>query len=107
MTSTIAHELFETITDPTGRAWYDTSGNEIADVCQNQFGTLTTTNGQTYNTTLNGTNYALQQMWLNQGAGSCSLSLALTSPAPEPASFALLLPGLIGLAAVRWRRLAG
>jgi len=104
MTGTIAHELFETVTDPTGRGWFDSNGKEIADVCEPIFGTLSTSNGQNYNTTLNGTNYDVPEIWLNQGSGACSLSLALSSSStPEPASFALLLPGLIGLAAVRWR----
>ncbi|HET8997138.1 MAG TPA: hypothetical protein VFN42_10775 [Acetobacteraceae bacterium] len=116
MASVIAHELFETITDPTGRAWFDsvngssTNGLEGADMCAWNFGTVSNSGGANYNVTMNGTNYLLQQQWLNEGGGTgttggvCTMSLAMSTPVPEPASFLVLLPGLLGLAGLRWRR---
>jgi len=119
MASVIAHELFETVTDPLGTAWWDSNSSsstfqdENADMCAWQFGTtFTTGTGGNANVTLNGSNYLLQQQWLNQGGGTgrtggaCTTSLALLAPAPEPASLVLLLPAVLGLATVRWRRLS-
>src|SRR5579859_2186839 len=46
MASVIAHELIETVTDPTGTAWWDsqtassTYGNENADMCAGNFGSV-------------------------------------------------------------------
>ena len=34
----LSHEHNETITDPDGNAWYDSSGNEIGDKCAWNFG---------------------------------------------------------------------
>ena len=119
MASVIAHELFETVTDPIGSGWWDsiagssTNQSENADMCAWQFGSsFTTGTGGHANVTLNGTDYLLQEQWLNQGGGTgltggvCTTSLALSAPlaTPEPASFMVLLPGLLGLAGVHWRR---
>ncbi len=37
-TSYLSHEWSETITDPTGQSWYDSSGNEIGDKCNQLMG---------------------------------------------------------------------
>lgn len=121
MASVVTHELFETITDPNATAWYDsisatspstTGGYENGDMCNFNFGTaFAAPNGSAANVTLNGTNYLLQQQWVNQGGGqnfaggACATSLATSTPTPtpEPGSVALLASALAGLAAVRRR----
>lgn len=77
MASVVAHELIETVTDPTGTAWWDskrrssTYGYEDADMCAWNFGTTgTTPSGARYNyTSSTGKNYLLQQEWVNTGGG--------------------------------------
>ena len=76
MASVIAHELIETVTDPTGTAWWDskrrssTYGEEDADMCAWNFGTTSlTSSGAKYNFTGGGANYLLQQEWVNTGGG--------------------------------------
>lgn len=121
MASVIAHEFFESVTDPTGMSWYDsispvgngnTGGYENGDMCNFNFGTAVyqAPNGSAANVALNGTNYLLQTQWQNQGGGvnyqggACVTSLAFATPTPEPPTAALLLAGLVGLGLVRARR---
>jgi len=86
MASTIAHELEETITDPNVDAWYDASGEEIADKCAWNFGaTYTAPNGTLANMNLGGNNYLIQQDWVNASGGFCGLS---ASPGPDFALWA-------------------
>jgi hypothetical protein len=67
----VAHEHNESISDPLGNAWYDSTGAEIADKCHLMFGTPrgATASGQ-YNQVINGHAYWLQQIWSNR-AGGC------------------------------------
>lgn len=75
MTSIIAHELEEAVTDPDLNAWYDKRGQENADKCAWTFGaTYTTSNGATANMNLNGIDYLIQQNWVNTSGGYCALS---------------------------------
>jgi hypothetical protein len=77
MASVIAHELIETVTDPTGTAWWDskrrssTYGDEDADMCAWNFGTTNATaSGARYNyTSSTGADFLLQQEWVNTGGG--------------------------------------
>lgn len=63
----ISHEHQETITDPIGTGWYDSSGNEIADKCLFTFGTPLGTNGfGQYNQIINTHQYWLQEIWSNR-----------------------------------------
>ena len=120
MASVIAHETFETITDPLGNAWYDsvspsgtgkTGGYENGDMCNFNFGksTYSTANGSQANVNLNGTNYMLPQQWVNTGGGintqggNCALSLATSAPqpAPEPGIIAIMATALVGLGLAR------
>jgi hypothetical protein len=65
-----SHEHNETITDPLGTAWYDSSGNEDGDKCAWNFGTpLGGSAGAEYNQVINGGHYYLQQEWSNQSSG--------------------------------------
>jgi hypothetical protein len=65
-----SHEHNETITDPLGTAWWDSSGNEDGDKCAWNFGSaLGGSFGAQYNEVINGAHYYLQQEWSNQSAG--------------------------------------
>ncbi|HKE29208.1 MAG TPA: hypothetical protein VKB88_42950 [Bryobacteraceae bacterium] len=61
MASIIAHELEESTTDPLLNAWYDATGAENADKCAWTFGAVT---GNSYNVTLGGMHYLIQQNWV-------------------------------------------
>jgi hypothetical protein len=75
MASIIAHELEEAATDPDLNAWYDTRGYENADKCAWTFGSASTaSNGSKYNVTIAGTNYYIQQNWVNASGGKCALA---------------------------------
>lgn len=75
MTSIMAHESEEAISDPDLNAWYDRRGEENADKCAWTFGTESTaSNGSKYNITLGGTNYLIQQNWVNASGGYCAMS---------------------------------
>ena len=63
-----SHEHRESINDPLGNAWYDRRGYEGSDKCAWNFGTVT----GSYNQTINGHNYILQQEWSNAISG-CAL----------------------------------
>ncbi len=81
MASTIAHELDEMVTDPNLDAWYDSSGEEVADKCAWDFGsTYTVSNGSSANVKLGGSNYLIQRNWVNAGGGFCGLS---ATPGPD------------------------
>jgi len=74
MASIIAHESEEAISDPDLNAWYDTRGAENADKCAWTFGTTSTaSNGSSYNVTLGGKQYLIQQNWVNASGGYCSM----------------------------------
>jgi len=61
MASIIAHELDESTTDPELNAWYDATGAESADKCAWTFGTVT---NNSYNVTLGGMHFLIQQDWV-------------------------------------------
>lgn len=75
MASTVSHELSETVTDPDLNAWFNPSNpSENADQCNLTFGaTFTTPNGAQANISLGGRNYLIQQNWLNDGGGGCTM----------------------------------
>ena len=65
-----SHENIETITDPLGTAWFDSSGNEIGDKCNFTFGSpLGGAPGAEYNEQISTGNYYLQEEWSNAVAG--------------------------------------
>ena len=73
MASIIAHELEEAVTDPELNAWYDRRGYENADKCAWTFGTTSKApNGSNYNMTLGGSQYLIQQNWVNASGGYCA-----------------------------------
>jgi hypothetical protein len=71
----ISHELIETVTDPevgtpSSFAWQDSSGAEIGDKCNFNFGP---TDSRGADITINGHPYIVQQEWSNRVNG-CSMS---------------------------------
>ena len=65
-----SHENIEAITDPLGSAWYDSSGNEIGDKCNFNFGAaLGGASGSEYNEAISAGHYWLQQEWSNAASG--------------------------------------
>lgn len=83
----LSHEMLETISDPLLNAWYDTAGNEIADLCNGVTWSpdafLPVEGGEAaagtlWNQTINGAHYYLQGAWSN-ATGECALS---SSPLP-------------------------
>ena len=70
----VSHELMETVTDPSvgnaNYAWQDSSGAEIGDKCNFNFGP---TNAQGADLVANGHPYIVQQEWSNRVSG-CSMS---------------------------------
>jgi hypothetical protein len=75
--NTISHEQNEAITDPIQNGWRandgpsQTPGDEMADLCQRDFGTPlgTTPNGESYNQVINGHDYYLQLEYSNSDGG--------------------------------------
>jgi hypothetical protein len=65
-----SHEEIEAATDPLLNAWFDSSGNEIGDKCNFNFGPI---NAQGGDITINGHPYEVQKEWDNRVSG-CVLS---------------------------------
>jgi hypothetical protein len=73
MSTALAHELSESVSDPWGDAWFDAGGAENGDKCVAQWGTTyTTANGGTANTRLGNNDYLLQMIWMNGSNGMCA-----------------------------------
>lgn len=76
MTSVLAHELVETVTDPLLNAWYNSNGAENSDMCAWTFGSrlLQSSNGAYYNVQLptsTGTRNYLLQRQLSASTSKC------------------------------------
>jgi hypothetical protein len=73
--NTLGHETEETTTDMLGTAWYDNRGFENADKCAWTWGTTyVTSSGGRANMKLGGTDFLVQQNWVNAGRGGCALA---------------------------------
>jgi hypothetical protein len=82
--STISHELVETITDPFGNSWINSSGSEAGDLCLTNYGPVLGGSGQSaYDEVINGGHYYLQEEWSN-AVGGCA-----ARPKPNHVSFAV------------------
>jgi hypothetical protein len=74
MANTLAHVLNTTITNPTGTGWFDRYDLQNADKCDGQFGTTyLTTNGARANIHLGQRDYLIQQIWVNDKKGHCTM----------------------------------
>jgi hypothetical protein len=69
VTDVASHEITEAITDPFLNAWFDSSANEIGDLCAYNYGT-NTWDGGLANEQWNGNFYEVQQQFDNH-AGGC------------------------------------
>jgi hypothetical protein len=79
MSSIMAHETEEAISDPDLNAWYDSSGAENGDKCAWKFGPTTGTIGSGgYNQSLGGYNWLIQMNWENARGGGCDQTLGGT-----------------------------
>ena len=98
LVSIMSHEQIETMTDPqsaTGPgAWFnDATGQEIGDICAEDYGTaLGSNSGGAFNQLINNTppgngNYELQTEWSNQ-ANACASALLSGPPPPPPITLA-------------------
>jgi hypothetical protein len=96
MASVIAHELEETVTDPTFGGWYDASGNENGDKCAWSFGsTYKASNGSYANMKIGGTDFLIQQNWVNSNGGYCALQFGgavLSSVSPTSGAAGTTVP---------------
>jgi len=89
-TSSVIHELTESMTDPTLGGWYDPNVNEIADECDNEFA-FQPFGGEWWNIQYVFSNAAYQA----DSSGGCVVSLGAPSVQPRP------LPGpVVGIASV-------
>jgi hypothetical protein len=74
MVSTLAHELFESVTDPLGDGWINPDGTENGDLCSLSLGPLRLgADGRYYNLTLKSQTYLVQEIWVNAKGGYCAL----------------------------------
>jgi len=74
MATVLVNEIFNTILDPEFTGWYDKFGFEPADKCAWSFGkTYRTPNGARANIALGGRNYLLQELWVPDAGGFCTL----------------------------------
>ena len=85
MTSVIAHELVEAVSDPLGNSWFDAAGYENADKCAWTFGTTTSVGSAKQNTTVGGRPYLIQQN-VAANTNTC-LMTAPAAAAPKISSF--------------------
>jgi hypothetical protein len=68
--STVSHEHNETVTDPLGNGWIDSSAEEAADLCVTSFGpSLGGAGPRAFNELIHGHRYYLQEEWSNRSHG--------------------------------------
>ncbi|MCU1400339.1 MAG: hypothetical protein JWN62_3448 [Acidimicrobiales bacterium] len=94
--SVLSHEVIEAMTDPADtRAWNDAVGDEIADICSNDYGEAlgstdpNNASGTQYNQVINGANYYIQTEFSNRafatlgmGQGCIQNEDVLSKPVP-------------------------
>jgi hypothetical protein len=76
MATVLMNEIFDTTLDPEFTGWYDKFGLEPADKCAWNFGkTYSMPGGARANVALGGRNYLLQQFWVPDAGGFCTLDV--------------------------------
>lgn len=86
--SLTSKELFAAVSDPQGDGWSDSTGAEIGDKCDWDFGTIQSNGG---NVTLNSHTYLVQREWSNADSG-CVLTYGTVQPTPTPARSTRVTP---------------
>ena len=78
MVSTFARLINATVTNPmVSSGWFDRYGLQNSDKCVGKFGTVyTAANGAQANMRFGGRDYLVQQNWINDRKGRCTLSIA-------------------------------
>ncbi len=72
----LVNEIFDAMLDPEFTAWYDKFALEPADKCAWSFGkTYKAPNGANANVAIGGRNYLLQQLWVPDAHGFCTLDV--------------------------------
>ena len=72
---TMARVISAMVTNPFGTGWYDRNGLQNSDKCVGKFGiTYTSQNGARANIRLAGHDFLMQELWVNDRRGRCSLS---------------------------------
>jgi hypothetical protein len=76
MANVIAHELDEAVTDPDLNAWFHNNlSGENGDLCNFNMGNVfIAPNGTFANVALGGRNFLIQQNWINDGGGGCTIA---------------------------------
>jgi hypothetical protein len=74
MVSTIAHELDETVTDPTFNGWRTDRGEENGDRCAWQYGVMHNAAKGKANIRLGGRDYLVQTNWVNSAQPHCGMT---------------------------------
>jgi hypothetical protein len=87
--SVTSHELFESVTDPNGDAWYGDSSlsDEIGDLCNFFLGPTINADGS--NVALHFDEFAVQQEWSNRNSGCFLPQSPATALQGEPATATL------------------
>jgi len=85
--SMISHEQIETITDPEGNAWRDSTGYEIGDECAWNFGAQSGPSGAQWNQTIGADHYDLQTEFSNEDFARNSANGCAQTQAVPTASF--------------------
>jgi len=76
MASVLVNEIFDVMLDPEFRGWYDKFALEPADKCAWNFGKVyKTANGARANVALGGRDFLLQQLWVPDTGGFCTLDV--------------------------------
>ena len=74
MVSTIAHELAETVTDPTFNGWRTDRGEENGDRCAWQYGSVYAARRGRANIRLGGRDFLIQTNWVNSAQPHCAMT---------------------------------
>ncbi len=104
--SALAHEIVETVTNPTGAGWHGdvslgySANVENADKCAWRFTSVlgsATTADPTYNLMSNGHKYFVQDNWVNADGGYCAMGVEKVSLQATPLFTGGLVANGIGL----------